>query len=202
MKNLVVYIVLAVMSTACSSVQVITDYDTSANFRDYESFEIASVNGDLPDEPLVNELNLNRVKRAIVNEMLARGYEEKAQGEGDLSVNIYIKVETIPQSTMVYNGPYFPYYGRFRLYRHWGYYDYYGVNWVYSDVQTRNYKEGTLVVDLVDVKNSKLVWHGVATSTLGTFKKNPEPKINETISRMFKSYPYRMVEESTVTTVD
>ncbi|MGI9544156.1 MAG: DUF4136 domain-containing protein [Cyclobacteriaceae bacterium] len=200
MKKYISILIIALIASGCSSVQIFTDYDRNVDFSNYTTFEMAPVQDKLPDEPMINQLNLTRIKRAIVGELEARGYEQTRHA--DLAVNIYVKVDPRTAVTTMYDGPYFPYRGRFRFYTHWGYYDHWGINWAYSDVQTRNYKVGTLVVDLVDTKNKKLVWQGIATSSLHELRKDPELKINDVIVRMFRRYPYRAGSNIPVATIE
>ena len=59
-----------------------------------------------------------------------------------------------------------------------------------TDVYT--YTEGTLNVDLVDAKQNRLVWTGVAVGRVGRTK--PEErgaKIDAAVAEIFLRYPYR-----------
>ncbi|MEO9485207.1 MAG: DUF4136 domain-containing protein [Ekhidna sp.] len=185
----IVILATALLISACSSVRVLSDYDQEARFENYTTFEMAPSGDNLPVDPVINELNGRRVRKAIIHEMESHGYREATQA--DLVVNIYVKVEKRTERVTTYDGPYFPYRIRYWYYGYWGYYNYWGPGWGYSSEQVRNYKEGTLVVDIVDTKTKKLVWHGVATGNPDRFKKNAEERINQAIEKLFEEFPFQ-----------
>ncbi len=187
MKNIIIGI-LALTVGACSSVKVLSDYDNKAEFNQYKTFELAPPSQNLPEDPVINDLNGQRVRAAITRELEARGYE--LASNADLVVNIYVKVERWTEEVTTYDGPYFPYRMSYWYYGHWGYYNYWGPGWGYSSVRVRDYKEGTLVVDLVDTKTKRLVWHGVAIGNPDKFRKNAEERINKAIAKLFEKYPF------------
>ncbi|MEO9870627.1 DUF4136 domain-containing protein [Ekhidna sp.] len=183
-------LLLLTIVCACSSVQIFTDYDKEAAFAGYLTFEMGPPSENLPNDPIINDLNGQRIRKAIARQLEARGYRQAPQA--DLMVNIYVKIEQKTEEVTRYDGPYFPYHSRFWYYGYWGnYYNFWGSGWGYTTVHVRDYDEGTLIVDLVDTKTKRLVWHGVATGTPEKFKKKTEERINEVIERMFDEYPYR-----------
>lgn len=188
MKNILLGLLMLTVS-ACSSVRVLSDYDANAEFKNYKTFEMAPPQEDLPIDPVINQLNGQRVQAAITNQLEVRGY--RLTDNADLVVNIYVKVDKRTEQTTAYEGPYFPYRMSFRYYGYWGYYNYWGPGWGYSTVNVRDYKEGTLVVDLVDSKTKKLVWHGVAIGDPDRFRKNAEERINAAIEKMFSEFPFK-----------
>lgn len=187
MKNIVIGLLVLTVS-ACSSVRILSDYDNMAEFVSYKTFELAPPSQDLPKDPVINDLNGQRVRAAITRELEARGYQ--LANDADLVVNIYVKVEQRLEEVRSIEGPYFPYRVSFWYYGHWGYYNYWGPGWGYSSVRVRDYKEGTLVVDLVDKKTKRLVWHGVAIGNPDNFRKNAEERINKAIKKLFDEYPF------------
>ncbi|MEP1097027.1 MAG: DUF4136 domain-containing protein [Cyclobacteriaceae bacterium] len=188
MKKILLGLLVLTVS-ACSSVKVLSDYDSKAEFKNYKTFEIAPPQEDLPSDPVINQLNGQRVTAAIINQMESRGYE--LTSNADLVVNIFVKVENRTEQTTTYDGPYFPYRMNYWYYGYWGYYNYWGPGWGYSTVRVRDYKEGTLVVDLVDAKTKKLVWHGVAIGDPDNFRKKAEERINNAIEKLFAEFPFR-----------
>ena len=180
--------VSTLLLSACSSVRILSDYDRTASFGDYTTFNLADPKPWEGEEPLINELNRNRVRKAIYEQMRLRNYEES--NDPDLVVNIYVKVEEKTRATTTYHRPYFPYYGWYWYYGHWRYYQYWGPGWVYPETTITEYKEGTLIVDLVDTQKEQLVWHGVATGTMQENVKDLEGKIYDVVRKMFDKYPY------------
>ena len=48
---------------------------------------------------------------------------------------------------------------------------------------------GTLIVDLYDAKNKKLVWRGIGQDTLGNNGSKNAKSVSKAIEKMFKQYP-------------
>jgi hypothetical protein len=60
-----------------------------------------------------------------------------------------------------------------------------------SSVDVYQYKEGTLIVDVVDAKTKQLVWRGFATGTVDPDAKpeQRERKLNDAIAQMMAQFP-------------
>src|SRR5690606_28303682 len=107
------------------------------------------------DKAQYSTLLTTRLKSAVRTQLEKNGYTY-SENDPDLRANFFVKVADKQdiRSTPQPMGPGF--YG-YRGYGAWG---------GYPDVETVNYKEGTLSVDLVDAKKNQLVWEGVATGRL------------------------------------
>ncbi len=190
MKHLALILGLSlIIISSCSPVKVLSDYDTDADFSNYYTFEMGPPSTDLPQDPVFNQLNGQRVRAAIVKEMESKGYTQASRA--DLVVNIYVKLERWSQEVVTHEGPFFPYRNLYWYYGYWGYYNYWGPGWGYSSVRVRDYKEGTLVVDVVDTKTKRLVWHGVASGNPDRFRKKAEERIYSAIAKLFEKFPFR-----------
>lgn len=173
---------------SCSTLQIVSDFDKEANFSEFRTFSISEPRDiDYQSDPRLNQLNLNRLTRAIKQEMMLRGYSESKNP--DLTINIFAKI-TPKAEILKDTSPYLPYRGYYRYYGYRGYYNYWGSGWNYAETAVVNYKEGTLVIDIVDNDNEKLVWQGVAIKTLQNVTKNPEARINALVTQIFEKYPY------------
>ena len=122
-------------------------------------------------------------KSAVQNEMAARGYVFDANNP-DLQVNFYSNTETRSEtfSSPSMSVGYYGYRGGFG----------YGLGIpVYgSDVDIRNYKVGTVSIDIVDAKRKELVWEGVLEGTLSKkAMENPGAAIQYAVSQIYTSYP-------------
>ncbi len=155
--------------------KVHVDYDKEANFSQYRTFswseEIEENNKD--NNPLLNNsLVKKRIRAAIKSELEGRGYVFTPE-KGDLEVNFHVVVE---EKTEVRNVP-------SQGYRYW----------MRDDVRSYNYKEGTLIIDLIDQEQNQLVWQGYSSGVLKD-KPNPEEvenKLRESISLIFQEYKHR-----------
>ncbi len=165
-------ICLAVFFLAsCSSVRVSSDYDKAASFQEYKTYKIVQQDKDFPVG--VNELNQRRIETAIKATLTDYDYHFADQTP-DLLVSYFVKIDT----EQAYN-TYTTYYGgRYR-----------GL--MVTDVDVREYQEGTLIIDLVDTESKQVVWHGTASGTVSQNMKNVDQKINEAVSAIFKEYAQR-----------
>lgn len=124
----------------------------------------------------------SHLKRAVQNEMSVRGYVYDAVNP-DLQINFFTNVEN---RTETYSTPSMG----------MGYYGYrggYGYGFgmpMYGDVETRNYKVGTLNIDVVDVRRKELVWEGMLEGTLSKKSmEDPAGAINSAVRQIFATFP-------------
>ena len=124
------------------------------------------------------------VKRAVRREMEARGYAWNAENP-DLWVNVsaYMQRRTDVSSIPTVDHAY--YYS----YRHRAYF---AVPFWHDRTHVRRYTEGTMNVDLVDARQNRLVWEGIAVGRVGNITaENREGHINQTIAEIFSRFPHR-----------
>lgn len=169
---------------ACTSgPKIRVDADPAANFASYKTFTFF--------EPLAtNEagystLLTSRLKDSTKRELEAKGYTQD-DAEPDLRINFNVnvtdktEVRSSPSASVGYG-----YYGyRSGMYGAWNGYPY--------DVQTTNYKQGTLTVDAVDAERKALVWQGVAEGRVSkSALENPAASIDAAIKQVFEKFPAR-----------
>lgn len=168
-------ILLAFLLIGCApSVHVFSDYDRSANIEAYRTF------GWLPDEliearnnPLYyNELNDKRIKNSVAEQLEARGYQYSKENP-ELTIHYHIIIE---DKTVMRTDPY-------------GYY--YGPYWARSEVTVFEFREGSLIIDLMDAATNNLVWRG----WMNPFMRNENPEkaeeqIKEAVLMIFTKYQY------------
>ena len=170
------------LAACATGPRVTSDMDPSANFGQYRSFAFYS--------PLAIEgqgyatLTSGRTKDAARRQMEARGYVYD-ETSPDLWVNLNAYMQ---EKTDVVNTPEvdYDYYYSYRARR------YVSVPYWRDRTDVYTYTEGTLNVDLVDAKQNRLVWTGVAVGRVGRTK--PEErgaKIDAAVAEIFLRYPYR-----------
>lgn len=148
MKNIKIYLLLlAVGFYSCNTIKVTTDYDTSTDFNSYKTFAFYKKG---IDKAKISDIDKRRILKAIESELLAKGY--KKSNNPDLLVSIYAKsrkkVNVDVDRSYGYNYWYPIYYhGRDRI-------------------RVTNYTQGTLFIDLIEKKSTKLVWQGIGSGAL------------------------------------
>ncbi|WP_343589714.1 DUF4136 domain-containing protein [Flavobacterium sp.] len=166
---------------SCSpTVKVTTDYDHAANFSEYKTFAVYDLKAQ---QGQVNQLNVDRVAKAIRNEMLAKGFTESSNP--DLKVNAVSILKNKTQVTADSN--FYGYGGMYRPYGYWG-----GGAMMGGGTTTFNsydYVDGSLIIDIVSAKTDKLVWQGIGNAEIDSKPDNPEQFINDAIKKILADFP-------------
>lgn len=173
---------LLVLAGCATGPRVRTDFDPQADFARYKTW--AFYQPIAMEEPGYSTYLTDRIKADIRREMDARGYafDDKSP---DLRVNFQGIVE---DKTDVYSVPRADY----QLFYSYRARRYYAVPFWYDETQVRNYREGTLTVDLVDAARNRLVWTGSAIGRVT--RKTPQERMQDSdraIAEIFLRYPYR-----------
>jgi hypothetical protein len=176
MKNNVLKILapLIIMLTlsSCSGIKVTTDYDRKVDFKKYKTFDFSKdvVNVRLSD------LNIRRLKDDITAQMADKGYKNSTKP--DLLVNVHITGSPKYSANAYSNGWGGP----------WGYHYGWGSSNTYVDVD--RYTEGTMFIDLIDVKKKEVVWEGIAQGLVNPRTEMKESQLKDVVKRIFKGFPY------------
>jgi Domain of unknown function (DUF4136) len=154
-------------ATASFAQQVKTDYDRSADFRQYKTYSWEKVQ---TQDPLL----VDRIKDAVNADLTAKGLTPVDSG-GDIAI---VAIEmTKNQHTLN------------------TFYDGFGGGWRwgggFGDATTTvdNYKVGTLVVDLFDAKTKKIIWRGSSSDTLSDKSDKNIKNLDKGVQKMFDHFP-------------
>ncbi len=169
--------------SACSSYSVKTDYDPTITYASYHTFDWYAASKKAKGkgsgtDPLMDK----RVRVAVQAVLEAKGFQQETQGEPDFLVTYYpIYQNRKYRTTTTVGGGYG--WGR----RHWGY----GVGTRFSTSQVHQYREGTIMLEIVDSRSNQLVWQGAAEGAL-TNLNNPEEaleQIHKAVRDMLANFP-------------
>ena len=186
----IVFITLGVagliLLNSCSSLKVYSDVDSSVDFTQFKTFEYYGWAEE--SDKLLTQLDKERIERAFGEEFTRRGFEYVESG-GDLVVTLFIVVEQKTgqtASTTHMGGGFGGYYG--------GYYGYgpgYGWGGGHSTttIQEYDYNVGTLVCDVFDKKEEKLIWEGIGTGEINENPKNRDKNIPKTVQAIMSKFP-------------
>jgi len=169
------------LSGCASGPDVRADYDKSVDFGKYRTYGFVAKSGT--DSTDFKSLATQMLQNAASREMESRGYTRS--DTPDLVINFKGKLE---DKTDVESVP-APYYGP-----GWGYGGWYGApygGWGGSEVTTRHYKVGTLVMDVVDREKRQVVFQGgVEGVVTKEMQQNREAAINGAVAHIFAKYPF------------
>jgi hypothetical protein len=175
---------LAALVAGCASgPDVRGDYDRSVDFGKYKTYNFLSVAGDNPAE--FQSIAQQMMQQAASREMEARGYVKS--DNPDLLLNFKGKLE---EKTDIQSTP-APYYGPSYGYRGWGGAPYGMYGYGGTEVTTRRYNVGTLVMDVIDREGRQAVYQGgiegVVTSKM---MKDRQGSIDNAVAAIFSQYPF------------
>ena len=193
-KQLLTLLVAIILLNGCSSkLEVLTSYDDEADFTSYLTFGVVNYEATQGMDKSPNGFVDQYFEEAIENEMKERGYI--LSDNRDLEIYYYVKVTTetemVASSSPYYGG----YYGNPYYYGYYGGYGYgtVGIGVSTTTVRQVDHQEGTLIVDIVDVRADKVVWRGTATKSLSN-SGGDQRLINQVIDRVFYDYKWTVGE--------
>lgn len=170
--------VSALALAACETIRVSSDYDHGATFAGYHSFSWLA----REHHGTANALVVQRAHDAIQAELTRKGFaysENAAAADFVVDFTIGSQERTDVQSyPSAYMGP--GWWGP----GWWGY-PYWG-----TDVDVRQYREGTLSVDVFDGRSHRAVWHGWARKELTRSDiENSEAPIRAAVGAVLAKFP-------------
>ncbi len=160
----------ALGAAGCSTMSLTTDYDRSADFARYSSFEFMHA------QEISNPLLRGRVEAAIERELGSKGLR-RLPGTPDLWIAVHWRLDRETQIDTAHFG-----YG-------WGRWGYWGGGRTVTTV--RQVPIGTLIIDIVDARERKLVWQAVASDAIDRHADadKREYVVNKTVARMLAAFP-------------
>ncbi|MDF0666116.1 MAG: DUF4136 domain-containing protein [Nitrospira sp.] len=173
-------ILLMLGLSACTTFDVKTDHDPTADFTTFRTFTFVGLaeaeKGGIYD----NSLKHKRIESAVARELIEKGLQQvDLNQQPDLLVYYWFstKEKQQIQSTGPTAGAYRGRYG-------------YGWGAGYGGtVTTYDYTEGTLTLDLVEPTKKELVWRATIVGTLKDTAKDNIELGNKAIAKAFESYP-------------
>lgn len=162
---------IAILSS-CSSVKVVSDYDTQVDFSTYKTFAFYKKG---IDKASVSDLDKKRIMRAIENELNKKGLVKSTNP--DILVSIFTKSREKVNVTDNNLG--------------------YGFGWGYNpwffgstNLNINQYTEGTLFIDFIDKNNNELIWQGIGSGAMKMSNiDKKEERIKEFVSKIISAYP-------------
>jgi Domain of unknown function (DUF4136) len=181
LKNFLLIVTAGIFFSCTPSLLVNSDYDKSANFSAYKTFSLYN----LSTSGSVSKINADRIASSIKKEMISKGFTENKTNP-DLMVNAVTVLKDKIALSATTN-----YYGYGGLYRPYGYWAPAGRVAGYTTVSSYEYKDGSLIIDVVDAKTEKMIWQGTASAEIQKKPKNPEEVIGHTVTKIMSGFPLR-----------
>ena len=157
---------------SCSSITVNQDYNTEFDFSKWKTFGFIPI----PESAGIDQINANRLGDATKKRLEAMGY--KLEEPADFGVAFQFGKQQVTDVTS---------YGGYGYGWGWGGYGY-GPG---GGVDVTQYEQGTLIIDFVDMKESKLEWRGTGQ---GALQDNPSVEdriaaIDTAVAQILAQFP-------------
>jgi len=175
MKKGLLLIAITIIFFSCGpTIQVFSDHDKDISMQNYKSYgwlDIKEIESKNSDPRHYNELTDKRIRVAVNRELGTRGFAMTENGP-QLKLHYHIIVENKSMLTTELPGML------------------YGPYWEKNKTTVYQYREGTLIIDIMDVASNQLVWRGWATDVISEKSlKDPEQAINNAVREIFKKFP-------------
>jgi hypothetical protein len=191
MKKLIVAVVVSMLA-ACAGVPVSTDYSQEFDFSNVSSYAWL-LPTKASDPEVDNDLVRQRVVDAVDAQFTARGLVKSA----DISkASVLVSYQLGQEDKIAIDnfGSWYTHFGYYPCYN-CGYrpgYGYFGRSHFYDDdIWVRNYKQSTLMIDVIDPASKKLLWRGMTKRVIPTLKTPEERRLYvlETVSAILAEFP-------------
>ena len=164
----------------CTPYTVKFDYDSHANYTAYKTWDwyAAGAKDKGKAAGIENPIMDRRVRGAVERELNTKGMKQEKGAEPDLLVTYYphYHTGTVYHTTSI---------GGFGPWRPWGF----GMGTHFTDA--RSYREGTIVLEIVDNKTNTLIWQAAAEGAL-TGLDDPldaEEQVTSAVKSMLSRFP-------------
>ncbi len=187
MKNIQLIFIFLLFLASCSSLKVYTDSDKTVDFSQFKTFSLYP--WDYKHGYQINDYDKGTILNAIKTEMSAKGYKFQKEG-GDLVISIFITLDNKTSYTA-----YTDHYGGWAGYGGgWGYsgfgYGYgYGPGFSTTTVTENNYQEGTLIIDIFNAADKKLIWQGIGSKEVQTDLDKRDQQLPKNVAKILANFP-------------
>ena len=172
----------AVMLAGCGGLKVESDFDPEAEFSGWRTYRWAErTEQGKQDRRVYNYAVEGRVKNGVNRALEAKGFREDTTAQPDFMVGWHGFIQGQANFTII--SSYYEY--------SWGWWRMYSPGYVSSQTYLNNWKDGTLMIDIVDASSNALVWRGMGTDTLGDAE-GPEQlqkRMDEATAKILRDFP-------------
>jgi hypothetical protein len=180
--------------SACSTLEVMSDYDPNFAFEPLATYDWLPVEQARTGDPRIDDNTLlrDRIYSAVDAELASKGFRKAGEGDTpDFLVAYYVTLDRRTSVRTINHA-----YG----YAAWGTPGYYypGPYALGSDTYVYEYDEGTLVLDVVIPPDKRLVWRGSGTDEV-RLKSTPsenEAAVREAVKRILAGFPPKPTAQS------
>jgi len=169
-------VAVALLPLACEGQKIKVEFDKNLNFDNFRTFAFA------PHDAVSRPMLVSAIAGAIAEELTARGLHQDT-AHPDLYIQMYGGVDS--DTAVTYSDLYSGYSGGIppfdQSFLVWGA--------VPGVTTTAVVHKGQLIVDLIDARQRKIAWRGIAKENLSESRKKAVDQVNAIVEKMFQKYP-------------
>jgi hypothetical protein len=165
-------VALMMLCTACTTIEITTDYDPAADFSGLRTWAFADPGQPAGDPRLDSSLVRSRIFQALESELAVKGYGRAVGVQPDFLVDTHLALSRELDIQTFHQG-------------------YHRSSWGRSETLVREVDKGSLVLDFLDPKSRNLLWRGVAQARIdhrGTPAERTQ-RIREAVRLMLQDFP-------------
>jgi len=187
MKKMLLFTVVSLLfglAVNAQQVEVGADNSFTAPIKDYKTYAWSKQIDQIPHDAVFvgpngvlvfnNESTRSKIKNAIQFELSAKGYKQTSTNPDMI---VLFRVLEQPTTLTTYNG--------YQMYDN-------GLDSTRTpaNVQHTQVDAGTLLINIVDAKTSKVAWQGYASGILKPDMANDQAKIRQAVASIFNQFKY------------
>ncbi|OUS27169.1 hypothetical protein A9Q98_10015 [Thalassotalea sp. 42_200_T64] len=179
-------LIIFLLSSCATTYNPDVDYNPEYNFTQLQTFAVldrfqADQSGGKSLNRTISGLDNERVIKAITTNLQQKGMAIAEMNDADMQVSFQLVTKDKTRLTTYNTG----------VYQCWRCRGVYGIHAPVTQVDVREYVEGTLIIDFVDPKLGKSVWRSVITKAITSYKvpvDEKQKKIQQLINAMLASF--------------
>ncbi len=174
-----VFLFFAIPFLGMSQLLVSYNKASKVDFQKYKTYQIYGLNVTSIPEFEPRKEGLNFLITEINGQMDARGYKKvKANPDLILNIGVVVSAEQKTRNTDYRDAP-----------RYMGQRNY---NWESQEIVVQNYNEGTVILDVVESENNKMIWQAVSKGMISPSIDKNNIRITKAVKKMFNKYPVKI----------
>jgi len=174
-----VFLLLAIPFIGMAQILVSSDKAPKTDFKKYKTYQVYGLNVTTIPEFEPKKESINFLIAEIGKQMTARGYQKvKENPDLILNIGIVITAEQKTRQTDIRDAP-----------RYIGQRNY---HWESEEIVVQNYNEGTVILDVVESENNKLIWQAVSKGMISGSMDTNMNRITKAVKKMYNKYPVKL----------
>jgi len=175
---------IVVFMAGCATVSVDSDYASNTDFSNLKTYSwLQAAQPAAGDARIDNALTDSRIRNAVDQSLLAKGFVKLQTGTPDFLVAYQAAIEAKTDVTTINRPSSFGMMGGYSS----------SAYFAYSNNETfvTEYDEGSLLIDIVNPKTKELMWRGSGKATVleNAKPEKREKRISEGVAKILAEFP-------------